>query len=102
VVETTNFNPRDHFHVQFELSPNTKIVERFTRVAPAEIVYAFSVEDPGLYTSVWRGEASVKASKDPIYEVACHEGNYSMAGVLAGARQDEAKAVQRQAAVMAK
>jgi len=98
VVETTNFNPRDHFHVQFELSPNTKIVERFTRVSPTEIAYAFSVEDPGLYTSVWRGEIPVMASKDPIYEVACHEGNYSLSGVLAGARQEEAKAAAALAA----
>ena len=99
VVETTNFNPRDHFHVQFELSPNTRIVERFTRVSPTEIFYEFSVEDAGLYTSVWRGEIPLMASKDPVYEVACHEGNYSMAGVLAGARQDEAKAAVKAGAV---
>lgn len=95
VVETTSFNPRDGFHVQFQLSPNTRIVEHFTRVSQAEILYAFSVEDPTMYTSVWRGEIPMNASKDPVYEAACHEGNYSMAGVLAGARQDEAKAAAK-------
>ena len=97
VVETTNFNPRDAFHVQFELSPNTKIVERFTRISATEIFYEFNVEDPTIYTQPWRGEMVFRASKDPIYEVACHEGNYSLAGVLAGARQDEAKAAARKA-----
>ena len=92
IVETTNFNPRDAFHVQFELSPDTRIVERFTRISATEIFYEFSVEDPTIYTQPWRGEMVFRASKDPIYEVACHEGNYSLAGVLAGARQDEAKA----------
>jgi len=92
VVETTNFNPRDAFHVQLELSPNTRIVERFTRISATEIFYEFTVEDSTIYTQPWRGEMVFRASKDPIYEVACHEGNYSLAGVLAGARQDEAKA----------
>ena len=95
VVETTNFNPRDHSHVQFELSATTRIVERFTRISPTEIFYEFSVEDPTIYTTSWRGEMVLTASKDPIYEVACHEGNYSLAGVLAGARQDEAKAAAK-------
>jgi hypothetical protein len=92
VVETTNFNSRDGFHVQFQLSPNTRIVERFTRISRTEIRYEFSVEDPGFYTSVWRGEIPMNASQDPVYEAACHEGNYSLSGILAGARQDEAKA----------
>ena len=92
VVETTNFNPRDAFHVQFELSANTRIVERFTRISATQILYEFGVEDPTIYTQPWRGEMVLTASKDPIYEVACHEGNYSLAGVLAGAREDEAKA----------
>jgi hypothetical protein len=95
VVETTNFNPRDHFHIQFELSPNTRSVERFTRTSATEIFYEFSVQDPTIYTQPWRGEMVFRRSKDPIYEVACHEGNYSLAGILAGARQDEAKAAAR-------
>lgn len=102
VVETTSFNPRDHFHIQFELSPNTKIVERFTRMSATEIFYEFSVEDPTIYTQPWRGEMMLTASKNPIYEVACHEGNYSLAGILAGARQDEAKAAAAAAKVAVK
>lgn len=103
VVETTNFNPRDAFHVQFELSANTRIVERFTRISATDIFYEFSVQDPALYTQPWRGEMVFRASKDPIYEVACHEGNYSLGGVLAGARQDEARAAAKaKAAITAK
>ncbi len=92
VVETVNFNPGETFHIQFQMSPQTRVVERFTRVSPTEIAYDFTVEDPRLYTTAWRGEMPLLTSKDPIYEVACHEGNYSMSGILAGARQAETKA----------
>jgi hypothetical protein len=47
------------------------------------------VEDPTTYSRPWRGELVLRAAKGPLFEFACHEGNYSLPGVLAGARHDE-------------
>jgi hypothetical protein len=88
VVDTINFHPE-------QLTANTDklhLVERFTRVAPDRILYQFRVEDPGAYTQPWSGEYELKASKGRQYEYACHEGNYALEGILAGARHDEAEA----------
>ena len=98
VVETTNFNPGEAFRVQMLISPNTKITERFTRVSATDIVYQFEVEDPTIYTSVWRGEVPFRAAPGPLLEYACNEGNYSLTGVLAGAREQEARAAAKAAA----
>jgi hypothetical protein len=57
-------------------------------VSPTEIRYEFSVDDPKVFTQVWRGEMPFLATKGPIYEYACHEGNYG----LSGARYEEAVA----------
>jgi hypothetical protein len=90
VVETTNFNPGEVFRVEFLMSSDAKVIERFTRVSPSEILYQFSVEDPATFTQVWRGEMPFVATQGPIYEYACHEGNYSLTSILSGARQQEA------------
>lgn len=66
------------------LSRNTKISERFTRVSEAELFYQYTVEDDHLYTQPWTGELSMTRQDGPIYEYACHEGNYSMANGLRG------------------
>ncbi|HEV2530307.1 hypothetical protein, partial [Phenylobacterium sp.] len=95
VVETTGFMPGESFRNQLYLSADAKVTERFTRVATDEIRYEFSVEDPGVFTQVWRGEIPFRALKGPIYEFACHEGNYSLPGILQGARQEEARAAGR-------
>jgi len=71
-----------------------KITERFTRVSERQIFYEFTVEDPTVYTQKWRGELSLNKSKDHIYEYACHEGNYAMTGILAGAREQEKHATK--------
>jgi len=98
VVETTNFNPGEAFRVQLLISPHTRITERFTRISASEMLYQFAVEDPTVYTSVWRGEAPFHAAPGPLLEYACAEGNYSLSGVLAGAREEEAKAAAAKAA----
>ena len=54
------------------------------------MLYRFEVSDPGAYTQTWRGEMPITAMAGRIFEYACHEGNYSLANVLAGARHDEA------------
>jgi hypothetical protein len=95
VVETTNLNAGQRFTADIRhrlyLDPNAKVTERFTRVAGNEILYEFSVEEPTAYTQTWRGEIPMRATKGPMYEYACHEGNYSLPGILAGARAQEHK-----------
>jgi hypothetical protein len=65
------------------------VIERYTRWSDTEIFYEFRVEDPTLYKETWGGEMSLKASAEPLYEYACHEGNYALEGILAGARKLE-------------
>jgi hypothetical protein len=94
VVETTNFNPGDAPKVPTPLyvSTDAKVTERFTRIAPTQMLYEFTVDDPKTYTQPWRAQMLFSASKGPIFEYACHEGNYSLPGILAGARREEAEA----------
>lgn len=93
VVETTNFNPwealRTNTNLSFYISPQAKVTERFTRVAKDQILYEFTVEDPKIFTQVWKAQMPLNATDGPIYEYACHEGNHALEGILAGARQDE-------------
>ena len=70
-------------------SPTTRVVERFTRAAPDALLYQFTVADPALYTQPWRGEITLRPANGPMFEFACHEGNYSLPGILAGARREE-------------
>jgi hypothetical protein len=91
VVETTNFGPEDGHkrNVGLYLSPDAKVIERLTRISPTQIRYRFEVTDPAIFTRPWRGEMLLQAAKGPLYEYACHEGNYGMANILAGARAKE-------------
>ena len=90
VVETTNFHP---FHSQSAnpalLSANGKVTERFTLVSATEIFYEFTVDDGAFYAQPWHGEMTFNRMTKPVYEYACHEGNYALTGVLAGAREQE-------------
>ncbi len=94
VVETTQFNPLQA-NGMVSLTPNSKVMERFTRASDKQIFYEFTVEDPLFYQQAWRGESSFNASKDQLFEYACHEGNYAMTGILAGAREQEKRAGKR-------
>ena len=95
VVETTNFNPgeslRPGIPTTLYLSPDAKVTERFTRISASQIRYEFKVEDPATYTKTWRGEMPFNATRGPLYEYACHEGNYALPGILRGARRAEAQ-----------
>ncbi len=71
-------------------SKDGKVTERFSRWNDHQILYTFEVDDPSLYSQVWKGEMSLNAS-DTLYEYACHEGNYAMPGILAGARELESQ-----------
>jgi hypothetical protein len=93
VVETTNLNPGQRFTADIRhriyVAPDSKVTERFTRVSPTDILYEFKVEEPRAYTQTWRGEIPMRATKGPMYEYACHEGNYALSDILAGARAQE-------------
>jgi hypothetical protein len=91
VIETTNFHPEETLR---GASDHLKITERLTRVAPGRLHYAFWVEDPTAFTQAWGGEYEFSATKGPVYEYACHEGNYALAGILAGARREDRTGVK--------
>jgi hypothetical protein len=74
---------------QFYMTGDSVVEERFTRTGQNEILYQFAVTDDSIYTQPWRGEMILRASEGPIYEYACHEGNYGLPNILAGARQEE-------------
>jgi hypothetical protein len=68
---------------------NLHLVERFTRVAPEIINYEITLDDPTTWAMPWTVVIPLRQSHDRLYEFACHEGNQSMVGILAGARADE-------------
>jgi len=94
VVETTNFNGKNPFRGSSE---NLRVVERFTRVADDTILYRFTVEDPSTWTKPWTVEERLQKTKGPIFEHACHEGNYDIANTLAGARAEEKRVAEEAA-----
>jgi hypothetical protein len=90
VVETTNLRADAPLsQAPFFFSPGARVVERFTRVGAKALEYDFTVEDPVIFARPWRAEMTFVASSAPIYEFACHEGNYAMTNILAGARAGE-------------
>ena len=88
VVDTTNFTNKTRYNGSGE---QLHVVERFTRVDPKTILYRFTVEDPTTWDRSWTGEYPWRATDEKLYEYACHEGNYSLGGMLRGARQKEAE-----------
>ena len=88
VVDTTNFTTKTQFRGS---SDQLHVVERFRRVDANTLLYRFTVEDPATWDRSWTGEYPWVASKEGLYEYACHEGNYSMTNMLRGARAKEAE-----------
>lgn len=86
VVKTVAPNPLQRAFI----TETGEVTERFTRWSDNQVLYEFTVEDPTLYTQAWSGEMSLNRSDEPLYEYACHEGNHSFPGILAGARRLEA------------
>jgi hypothetical protein len=91
VVETTNFSNKNSFRGSSE---NMKLIERFRRADADTLIYQFTVEDPDTWARPWTVEIPVTKSQGRLFEYACHEGNYGMAGALAGARAEEKEAEQ--------
>jgi hypothetical protein len=99
VVETVGFTPtqtdRRASITRLVMSPNAKVTERFTRISKTQIKYAFTVEDPAVFTQTWRGEIPMTVTTEPTFEYACHEGNYGLTNILAGARYEEAQKAKK-------
>ena len=89
VVETTNFLRETSFTGS---SANLHLVERFTRVGDGVLLYEFTASDPATYTQAWTAQVPMRLSDGNLYEYACHEGNYGMFNLLAGARAEEREA----------
>ena len=93
VVDTTNYNDQARSQVTTPMIRNMHLVERFTRVDADTLLYQFTVDDPTTWTKPWSGEVAWPRVQGPMYEAACHEGNYSTLNLLKGilfSRQAEA------------
>jgi hypothetical protein len=86
VVDTTNFTDRTNFR---GAGANLHLVERFTRTDADAIEYRFTLDDPTTWTKPWTVAYPIVKTDGPIYEFACHEGNYGLRGILSGARYEE-------------
>jgi hypothetical protein len=86
VVDTTNFTNKTQFRGS---SDRLHVIERFTRTDKNTVLYRFTVDDPETWDTPWTGEYPWRATNELLYEYACHEGNYSLRGMLSGARQKE-------------
>ena len=91
VVDTTNYRAGAFMGA----SDKVHVVERVTRTASDTLKYEVTVDDPETWTKPWTAMIPLHQSKDAIYEYACHEGNYGMAGILSGARAEERAAAAK-------
>ena len=72
------------------------MVERFSRISADVLRHEITLNDPDTWTQPWTVELLHTSTMDPIFEYACHEGNYAMPGILGGARREEAEAAGQQ------
>ena len=86
VVDTTNFTGKTAFQGTGE---SLHVIERLRRVDPDTLLYSFTVDDPETFVRPWTAELPFTAAKGPVYEFACHEGNYALSDILKGARAGE-------------
>ena len=86
VVESTNFTDKTNFRGSGE---NLHLVERFTLVNANTLLYEYQIDDPSSFTRSWSAAIPMKRTEAPLFEYACHEGNYGMLNLLAGARAEE-------------
>jgi len=87
VVETKHYNPGQNY--RGAPVDNLTVIETFRRESPYKIIYGFTVDDPTVYSAQFSGAYALTAMEEPVYEYACHEGNYGLTGILAGARRLE-------------
>ncbi|MDP7479075.1 MAG: hypothetical protein QGI10_07385 [Vicinamibacterales bacterium] len=86
VVESANFSPKGAFQGATE---RLRLVERFTRVGPDTIQYEVTADDPATWTSAWTTMFPMTKTEQPMFEFACHEGNYGLQNILGNARAEE-------------
>jgi hypothetical protein len=91
VIETTNFNGKNPFRGSDE---NLRVIERLTRLADDTIEYKFTIDDSTMWTRAWSAESAMKKTVGPIFEHACHEGNFGLYNTLVGARLEEKRAAE--------
>lgn len=96
IVETRNWKEDHASYEPVVLSDTALVTERFTRTGPSEILYEFAVDDPQVYSKPWRGEMTFTPAGGPVFEYACHEGNYALHGILSGARVLEGRLKARE------
>jgi hypothetical protein len=89
VIETTNVSEKTAWRGS---SSNVQVTERLTMTSPTTIRYQFTVEDASTWTRPWSGEYEITRIEGPLFEYACHEGNYGLPSILQGARRAEAEA----------
>ena len=94
VVETTNFNGKNPLRGSSE---NMRVIERFTRVDADTIQYKFTVDDESTWVKPWSAELPLIKTVGPLFEHACHEGNYGLYNTLVGARLEEKRAAEEAA-----
>ena len=92
VVETTNFNENNRKMIPGG-SPDMYLTERFTPQENGDLLYSFTVDDPATWADTWSGSYTWPRTDEPLYEYACHEGNYSFGNIMRGARRLEADAM---------
>jgi hypothetical protein len=96
VVETTNLRDVDQRNVAvWGTTEGGKVIERFTRLGPDRMDYHVTVDDPAWYTKSWTASIPMSKVKGPLYEYACHEGNYGLPNILAGHRKEEMEAAAK-------
>ena len=96
VVETTNLRDVDQRNVAvFGTTERGKVTERFTRLGPDVMDYQITVDDPAWYTASWTASIPMSKVEGPLYEYACHEGNYGLPNILSGHRQEEREAAMK-------
>ena len=96
VIETTNIHPAqvDQLETLWAYrgaSTNLKVTERMTLIEPNAILYRFTLSDPEIFSAPFGGELLFRRTDEPVFEYACHEGNYSIANMLSMARDQERK-----------
>jgi hypothetical protein len=87
VVDTRNFTPEIGLTGNYD--GNLPLTERFTRTDPTTLLYQVTVEDLTAFVRPWTVVVPMHKTNDPLYEFACHEGNYSLPNILRGARVEE-------------
>jgi hypothetical protein len=91
VVETRNFTDKTSFR---GASDKLHLTERFKRPSPDTLLYEFTIDDPATFTKPWTAQVPMTKMPTPLFEYACHEGNYGLEAILAGARAEEKAAAR--------